>query len=81
MEALFNTIASFKRSAIAYGCTECEINFYIRSITADKGLLELDHMEIQDLLIRLRGCLEMAKSDKCFIVNHIKAVVNKFVVY
>lgn len=81
MEALFNAIASFKRSAMAYGCTECEINFYIRSITADKGLLELNHSETQDLLHSLRGCLEMAKSDQCFIVNHIKAVVNEVVAY
>jgi hypothetical protein len=79
MTLLFESISSYKRKLVEYGIRGCEFNYYIRSITANKGLLELDDKEANELLDYLKNCLEIAKNDRLFVVGHIRLAVNEYI--
>lgn len=78
MISVFEEILDCKMELVKRGLSHCELNYFIRVMTANKGLLELEDKEAYELLAYLEGCLKIAETDRFLLANHIRQAVKKY---
>lgn len=78
---LLQEIDNCKRVVIRCGFSECEFKCYIKSIMSDRGLLELDDDEADELADFLKKSAEIAQTNSDFFTKYFKETVNQYFGY